>query len=276
MLLRFIALAALLCSTLLPTAHAMSPNYLLIKEEQGVKVYRSETHEQGKLFAFKGVTSYDAPVAKVLYVLMDNEHRVEWVDRLYYSEELERNSPHDYVLYQAFELPAIMSNRDYVYHGKATITPDTGVVTLALQSVEHAKAPETIGVRANLINSRYVLTPMADGKTQIEVEIITDPKGWLPAWLTNSIQEDWPVSTLTAIRGQLSKPYTELWPLPPGGPDTSAASEEAAAPEAEAGAEAEASPDGEAAEEAAETPEAAPAEEAEAAPAEEAEAPEAP
>jgi hypothetical protein len=217
-LFRLITLLTLFsCLSLLPpAAHAQSPNYVLIKEEQGVTVYRSETHEYGKLFAFKGVTTYDAPLEKVFYVLMDNEHRVEWVDRLYVATEIDRVDAHNYVLYQAFELPAVMSNRDYVYRGIATIEPDTGVVTLHMQSIEHPNAPETVGVRANLVDSSYVLTPLENGKTQMAVEIITDPKGWLPAWLTNSIQEDWPVNTLNAIRGQLDKEYTGAYPLPPG------------------------------------------------------------
>ncbi len=232
---RLVALATLTCTPMLvPTAQAMSPTYELINTELGVQVFRSETHEQGKLFAFKGVTTYDAPVEKVLYVLMDNEHRVDWVDRLYHAEEIERVDAHDYVLYQAFELPAVMSNRDYVYHGKATIEPDTGVVTLRMQSIEHPDAPETIGVRADLIDSRYVLTPMANGNTEIAVEIVTDPKGWLPAWLTNSIQEDWPVATLNAIRTQLDQPYTGMYPLPPGAlTDTEAAEDEATTEEVE-------------------------------------------
>ena len=121
-----------------------------------------------------------------------------------------------WALCQAFELPAVMSNRDYVYRGIATIEPDTGVVTLHMQSIEHPKAPETVGVRANLVDSSYIMTPLADGRTQLTVEIITDPRGWLPAWLTNSIQEDWPVNTLNAIRRQLDREYTGVYPLPPG------------------------------------------------------------
>ena len=211
-LFRLICLATLFASQLLPSAQARS--YELINQELGVDVYRSDTHEHGKLFAFKGVTTYSAPIEKVLYVLMDNEHRVDWVDRLYLAKELERVDAHNYVLYQAFELPAVMSNRDYVYRGIATRDTDTGVVTLHLQSIEHAAAPQTVGVRANLVDSSYVLKPMPNGDTQITVEIITDPKGWLPAWLTNSIQEDWPVATLNAIRTQLDKPYTGMYPLP--------------------------------------------------------------
>lgn len=215
MLPRLVGVFALfLCLLLAPAAQAFSPTWNLINEEAGVKVYRSETREAGKLFAFKGETTYTAPVAKVLYVLLDNEHRVEWVGRLAYSEVLEQKNDHEYVLYQHFALPAVFADRDYVYYGKATMD-EAGVVTLHIQSIDYPGAPESVGVRADLIDSRYVLTPLPEGGTKIEVEIITDPKGWMPAWLTNSIQESWPIDTLNGIRTQLEQPYTGEYPLPP-------------------------------------------------------------
>jgi hypothetical protein len=195
-----------------------------IYTEAEVKVSRAEV-EGSKLFAFKGDTVMDASRGQVLHVLLDNEHRVEWVDRLYTNSIVERSTTYDYVLYQAFDLPAMFASRDYVYHGVVTEDPTSGVVTLSMQSVEHPDAPETVGVRAELLNSRYVLTPLDGGsKTRVEVEIITDPKGMMPTWLVNLIQKSWPVDTLNALRGELSKPYAGNHPLPLDGvvPDENA------------------------------------------------------
>jgi len=185
-----------------------------IYEKDDVTVSKMDV-EGSPFVAFKGDTVVDGEVDQVLYVLMDNDHRIEWVDRLYDNYILERTSPHDYVLYQAFELPAIFANRDYVYRGVVTRDADSGVVTLKMSSVEHPEAPETVGVRANLVNSQYVLTPQGDGsKTRIEVEIMTDPEGYMAAWLVNLIQRSWPVDTLNGLRGQIDKPFTGRYPLP--------------------------------------------------------------
>ena len=171
-----------------------------------------------RLVAFKGDTLYSEPLDKVLYVLLDHDHRVEWVDRLYINTMLEEVSPHEYVLYQGYELPFIFSNRDYVYRGVVTQDASTGVVTLDLDSIEHPDAPETIGVRAELLRSRYVLTPLGPNDTQLEVEIVTDPKGAMPIWLVNLIQRSWPLNTLNGVRNQLAKPYTGHYPLPAAAP----------------------------------------------------------
>jgi hypothetical protein len=67
-----------------------------------------------------------------------------------------------------------------------------------------------------LVLSKFSLIPVLKGKkTRIEFETLGDPKGWIPDWLINSIQEDWPIYSLNALREQLTKPHVKLFPLPP-------------------------------------------------------------
>ena len=84
---------------------------------------------------------------------------------------------------------------------------------------------ETVGVRAELVNSLYRLTDMEGGKTRVEVEIQTDPKGWMPIWLVNLVQKDWPLETLNGMRGELSKDYCGDSPLPEMNADAEAKAE---------------------------------------------------
>ena len=90
----------------------------------------------------------------------------------------------------------------------------SGAVTLHMFSVEHAGAPESVGVRAELVDSRYQLTPLPGGRTRVEVEIPTDPRGAMPVWIVNLIQRTWPRDTLVGIRNQLAKPWVRDHPLP--------------------------------------------------------------
>ena len=217
---------------LLPTTSSFAQDWQPVYEKEGVAVSKKEVADTN-LVSFKGETVYQQPVSMVLGVLLDNDHRTEWVDRLVDNYILESTNEFDYVLYQAFELPAIFSDRDYVYHGVATLDDATGAVTLHMQSVEHSKAPESVGVRADLINSRYILTPLENGDTRVEVEILTDPKGLMPAWFVNLITKSWPVATLNGIRGQFDKGHVKPHKLP--GEDDQAGPEEAEAPSAEDG-----------------------------------------
>ncbi|MBX2799793.1 MAG: hypothetical protein KTR31_19095 [Myxococcales bacterium] len=209
---RLFALLIGLLWTATPTALASELSWKEIYTSDGVTVSKASV-PNSKFVAFKGDTVMDAPAGKVLHVLLDNTHRLEWVGRLYESTTLSRTSDFDYVVYQAFALPAIFSDRDYVYRGVATREAGTGAVILSLASTEHPEAPETVGVRAELVNSRYRLTPQGE-KTRVEVEIVTDPKGAMPIWLVNLIQRSWPLDTLTGIRGMLDQPWVQEHPLP--------------------------------------------------------------
>ena len=44
------------------------------------------------------------------------------------------------------------------------------------------------------------------GRTKVEVEVFTDPKGALPAWLINLIQKDWPWKTIDGLVKRSSRP----------------------------------------------------------------------
>lgn len=213
-----LALQALAAATTAGSvAHAADATWEKIDDDAGIVVSRREV-EGSPLVAFKGVAEVNASVEKILWVLVDNDHRKEWVDRLLVSSRLEELSPHEFIVYQVFDVPAVMSKRDFVYKGKAVLKPDTGQVVLDMHSVKHRQAPKTVGVRAKLINSRYVLTPTGNGsKTRVEVEIHTDPKGWVPKWIVNLIQKSWPMKTLKAIRKQVDKPFVKDYPLPPAG-----------------------------------------------------------
>jgi len=128
---------------------------------------------------------------------------------------LEQTSPFDYVAYQAFELPALFEDRDYVLRAVTTRDPDTGVVTQSIESVSHADAPPTVGVRAELVDSSYVVRPIEDDRVRVTVQILTDPRGSIPSWLANMVQRSWPLDTLQGIRSQLDEPWVEPHPLPP-------------------------------------------------------------
>lgn len=208
-----LSLALTLLLGALPAAAGPEPQWELIGREEGVAVYRKEV-EGSPLVAFRGETELDATPEQVLWVLATNERRTEWVDMCAESRVLERLGPFDQVIYQRFALPWYLSDRDYVYRATAVRTEEGGV-ELRLASCEHAAAPETCGVRARLIESRYLLTPLPGGKTRITVEIHTDPMGMVPKWLVNVVQEEWPQKTLSGIRAQLQRSDAGQCALPP-------------------------------------------------------------
>ncbi|MBT7611162.1 MAG: hypothetical protein HN576_15480 [Bacteriovoracaceae bacterium] len=205
-MLKIIALAALMIG--LSVSQAGNINWEKFNKEDGITVWRAEMPGT-PIIAFKGKVLIDASIRKVLWVLADKAHRRDWVDRLDINEELEIISPTKRVIYQSFKMPFLISNRDMVYQIELTKNRKNGNYFLKLQSINHKKSPKTIGVRAQLINSQYKLVPKGKHQTEVTVEILSDPKGMLPAWLVNLVQKSWPVKTLRGLRNQVKKDFVK-------------------------------------------------------------------
>ena len=54
-------------------------------------------------------------------------------------------------------------------------------------------------VRAVTTRAYWRLKAIDDESTHVAVEVHTDPKGSLPAWLVNMIQKDWPRDTILGL-----------------------------------------------------------------------------
>ncbi|RLA65442.1 MAG: hypothetical protein DRQ88_03160 [Epsilonproteobacteria bacterium] len=192
---------------------ALDPVWEEISNKDGIKVYTASVPGT-TVKGFKGETIMNDSIEKILYVIMDDEHRSKWVKRLKVSKMLEEISDYEAIMYQEIELPWPLKNRDFVFWGKIE-RPEKGKVILKMKSVKHKDAPKTVGIRGELLLSKYVLTSLGKSKTKIEVEILTDPKGLIPKWLVNMIQAQWPYKTFKAIGRQLKKDYTKEYSLPP-------------------------------------------------------------
>ena len=194
-------------------AEAQAAGWEQIDDDQGIVVFKKDLPST-PLHAFRGRGLIEAPMGKLIWVMGDNSHRTEWVDRLKKSVILEQEDAYSSIVYQQFSTPALVAERDFVYRARASSRPD-GSAILEIASVAHAKAPPTVGVRGELRDTSYVFTPKGPNSTLVEVSVVTDPKGSLPKWVVNMIQKSWPMNTLTSLREQVKKPFVGTMPPPP-------------------------------------------------------------
>jgi hypothetical protein len=186
-----------------------TPDWELVSEKDGIKVYRKEV-PGSPLVAFKGVRIMPVPITKVAQVILDEdtEKKKLWIDMIMDFRIVEKG-PYESITYSAYDLPWPLTDRDYVVHSHLKIDNEANQILINLKSVEHPKAPKTIGVRAQLVHSLYKLVPRPDRSTEVTVEIQTDPKGDLPKWLVNLVQKGWPANTLKKMEMQAVRPETK-------------------------------------------------------------------
>lgn len=206
--------------TLLLVLIASSPVYggdrwEKVLQKAGVSVY-SKSFPGPDLMGFRGIVDIDAAPRKVLAVLMDNRRKKEWIWGLQSSRILTQRSKHDMIVYQAFRLSVLVSDRDFVFRGQATRDKRSGWIHLRCKSVSSPRAPKTVGVRGQLLRNNFTLIPLNKGKkTRVIMDCLGDPKGWIPKWLVRRTQKNWPVEILWGLRTQCSKTGYLLYPEPP-------------------------------------------------------------
>ncbi|MFW7380834.1 MAG: START domain-containing protein [Oligoflexus sp.] len=192
----------------LSTSSFAEPQWEKIGIDNGVEVFRKQI-PGSPLVGFKGVKVMNLPITKVSQVILDRnpELQKKWIDRIQDFQIIEQ-TPYSAIFYSSYGLPWPIANRDYVIRSELKIDNELNRLFISLQSIEHPKAPKTIGVRAELVNSRYEIIPLPNNQTQVTVEILTDPKGSLPSWLVNLIQRGWPAATLNNMERQAALPET--------------------------------------------------------------------
>lgn len=199
----------------------LSPSSLLgsdakwenVLEKDGVKVYSMEI-PGSDVVAFRGTKVVKQPMDRLAFVLLNNDitTKKQWIDRLGEFKILEKNSKHS-VTYSSYNLPWPISDRDFVVQALYKLNHQKNQFALELNSVKHKDAPSTVGVRGELLASLYQLTAIDRNTTFVELEIHSDPKGLLPNWLVNKIQESWPYNTIMKMEQQVSKAHNKPHPM---------------------------------------------------------------
>jgi hypothetical protein len=177
-----------------------------IGDKDGIGVYRREV-PGSPLIAFKGEGYVNASIVRVASVLVDSDRAPEWVDSLTESKIIRWVSETETVHYDHIGTPIVLKDRDFVSTCKLTFDPPRKNVTLKINAVKDALAPETSYVRGELLHSSFSLTSAEHGtKTFVVAEIHADPKGSVAHWIVNLFQKRWPHNTLTRLRAQVAKP----------------------------------------------------------------------
>ena len=192
---RFLGLAVLAILSFSRPAHAWE----VLMTEAGVEVAQ-KTMPDSDLFAFRGEGVMDVPIATLVSLLLDDDKATEWVDLQVKHSVVRELGENKKVIYEMYDLPWPVDDRDYVLTQLATYDDTNQIFTLDFESIQDpAKPVSECCVRAMAFRTYWRLTKVDDWNTKVEVEVFTDPKGLLPSWLINMIQKDWPWKTISGL-----------------------------------------------------------------------------
>jgi hypothetical protein len=200
-------LTALLSGSLLAAGNApKDPPWEKFDEDDGIAVFRREV-PGSPIIALRGEGVIDAPILRVLSVLVDTARAPEWIDSLAETKVVRKVSDDEFIEWDHIKTPVILKDRDFVFDIKLTLNPKDKQAALTYHSVYDSGAPKTDYVRGEFSYGTFNLTSIDGGKkTKFLCEVLADPKGSVAKWIVNLFQKKWPHETIESLRRQVAKP----------------------------------------------------------------------
>lgn len=194
---------ALSCMSTVYVCSAEADKWQLVKDEEGIKVYKYESADS-EIIKAKSIIQINSTITAVEKVLNNIEYRHKWIPYLEKSRLIEKKSETESIEYSLFSAPWPATDRDFVY-SLEQITNLSQNKVYRMKSVNSKLMHETkTSIRAELYESVYTITAIEDDVTQVELTFHANLKGWLPNWISNIIQKSVPYKTLYNLRSEMN------------------------------------------------------------------------
>jgi len=172
-----------------------------VKYEKGVTVYKATKENR---VAFRGIGEMNGSPDHLISIIEDPSGWKNWIENLKSGKLIEEINPNHKVFYQAISSPFPVSDRDVVYESKI-FRDAPNKIRIKMKSITHLKAPKSIGVRMNIIFTRYIIETMKEGRMRVTFETLSESGGALPDFLVNWASENYPITLFEGLRRELTK-----------------------------------------------------------------------
>ena len=191
-----------LVSTLVNSPPAIDFDALVwesLDSTDGIAVSRANVPEMD-ILGVRGVGSVNLHISKLWSLFRDVSLQTQWIDRLKETKQISEPDEPSVRYYSEYYSPWPISNREFVFHRDIKIDENAKTIQVVVHSVDDKRAPDTgCCVRGWLSRAYWRFTAEPNGRTKIEVEVITDPKGMIPSWIINMVQKSWPVKSINNL-----------------------------------------------------------------------------
>jgi len=204
------AVGALLFLGLATTASAADDGWKLEKEADGIRI-ESRAVPGWSINEMRGTARIQAPLSAVVAVLEDSNAASKLNELVAENRIVKRDSPTSYRTYAALKMPWPVTNRDIYNQRDIRVDAATKTVVIEDKAVNEGE-PRKGYVRIVKSTQRWTLKPTADGQTDAELRLLSDPGG-IPASIINSMAVSTPYKTIVKVR-ELSQqaPYAQAKP----------------------------------------------------------------
>ncbi len=174
-----------------------------VEEADGILLYSSRVAGTA-ILKVKAIAIIDADINSVRAVIDDTAHYADWMPYLIESRVLEQISATETLFYSRFDATWPARDRDVVFRVRVSQHED-GSVTYQQQSQQSSLMPvQDDYVRTSLMQGGYRLIPVDENQTQVEMLLHADPRGKLPLWIVNIVQQRLSLESLKGLMAQVA------------------------------------------------------------------------
>ena len=173
-------------------------------EEEGIEV--SMYLPAGRdLPVFRAQGVFSENLYEILAVLDDVPRHTQWMVRMAESREVEKTGDLDRVLYNRFDVPWPVSDRDSLVRIQAIFNQKKQEADVVFTRVVHSGMPELEGVvRIPKMESLAKLRFLSEKRTEVTYVLDIDPGGTIPTWLVKWIIKRIPLKLLRQLKQQIN------------------------------------------------------------------------
>ena len=175
-------------------------DWVKVKTVKGVSVYKAEV--KGRV-AFRGVGKMKGKPETLISIIENPTGWKNWIENIKFGKLIEAVSPTHKIFYQAIRSPFPVSDRDVVYESKI-FRDKPERFGIEMKSVLHPKAPKSIGVRINILFTRYHIEKIDDKTMNVTFETLSNPGGTLPGFMVNWASANYPITLFEGLRRELN------------------------------------------------------------------------
>ncbi|EPG73420.1 hypothetical protein LEP1GSC058_3603 [Leptospira fainei serovar Hurstbridge str. BUT 6] len=194
----------LLVFSILSGSSIFAEDWVYVKEEQSVKIYKKTM--ETSFDAFKVSTLISRPLFEVRNIFLNIPGHIDWIANCKESKVLGGKVPEKFRHYYLIAAPWPVKDREMVLETESHFDPKNKrfhIFTKALNDL-------TIPAKKNafrIVNSRiqWILEEISPSSTLVTYINQTDPGGDVPAYISNWSSSDAPIETILGLKKIIEK-----------------------------------------------------------------------
>ncbi len=161
--------------------------------------------------AYRAKGILKAPIEQILEVLSDTGAAAKWMPDLASHQVIAKVSDIDLITLMVYAVPFPFADRELLLHNHLYLDSKRRALVAESVSIDLPEVAVAGGhVRANMLSSKTWLRPLSADRTEIELVIVVDPRGRIPAFLSAIGLRRMPLKFVQALE---SRAQTTGYPL---------------------------------------------------------------